>query len=220
MTVWAKHGRCFCWREFFHSPRTKFAWKLTLQPRQWKAAGEEIILYLDANEHLYTGPLAQLLQGEGILMLMLEKVLASTGQEAPYSHCHSRKPILGVVYATPGIKCLDAYVAPHENGVGDHCLHILDFYATSALGIEYQRLVRPTGRKLQYEVEKLVICYNWQLKKLFVHHGFFDKLENLMHNQSSLTPAQFKMRLDTWDSEFARLKLSAEEKYTQFYSVR
>ena len=54
-----------------------FSKHLIAQLRQWCTAGDEIILYVDANEHLYDGKLARLLQGEGLCME--EQVEASTG---------------------------------------------------------------------------------------------------------------------------------------------
>ena len=42
---------------------------LLTQMKQWRAAGDEIIPYVDANNDLYQGKLAQLLQGEGLLMI-------------------------------------------------------------------------------------------------------------------------------------------------------
>jgi hypothetical protein len=50
----------------------------------WRAAGEEVILFIDVNENVYTGPLAKALQGNGLRME--EQTLCLTGKEAPHSH--------------------------------------------------------------------------------------------------------------------------------------
>ncbi len=65
----------------------------------WHAAGEEVILFIDVNENIYTGPLAKALQGDGLWME--EQTLCSTGKEAPHSHCTVKVAIVGT-YATWG----------------------------------------------------------------------------------------------------------------------
>jgi hypothetical protein len=68
----------------------------------WRVAGEEVILFMDVTENIYTGPLAKTLQGDGLQME--EQTLCSTGKEAPHSHCTGKVAIVGT-YATPGIIC-------------------------------------------------------------------------------------------------------------------
>jgi hypothetical protein len=71
--------------------------QLVTQLRAWQAAGEEVILFIDVNENVYTGPLAKALQGEGLLIE--EQTLWSTGKEGPHSHCTWKVAIVGT-YAT------------------------------------------------------------------------------------------------------------------------
>ena len=61
--------------------------------------GEAVILFIDVNENIYTGPLAKALQGDGLWME--EQTLCSTGKEAPHSHCTVKVAIVGT-YATWG----------------------------------------------------------------------------------------------------------------------
>ncbi len=83
----------------------------------WRAASEEVILVIDVNENVYTGPLAKALQGNRLRME--EQTLWSTGKEAPHSHCTGKVAIVGT-YATPGIICTNSYLSPHGAGVGNH----------------------------------------------------------------------------------------------------
>jgi hypothetical protein len=73
-------------------------------------AGEDVILFIDVNENIYTGPLAKALQGNGLRME--EQILCSTGKETPHSHCTGKVAIVGT-YATPGIMCTNSYLSPH-----------------------------------------------------------------------------------------------------------
>ena len=214
MTVWAQHRRYFRKRGIFHNPRSMFSKQLVAQLRQWRAAGDELILYIDANEHLYDGNLAQILQGDGLCME--EQVLASTGQQAPYSHARGSTPISGT-YATPGIHCQNSYVAPHGTGVGDHRLQIHDFCATSVLGIDYPTLVRPEGRRLRCDVEKSVKNYNKVLKQLYLRHRVFEKFERIDQNYDTMTAAEFQLELNRWDREVVEYKRCAESKCNKKY---
>lgn len=109
MMVWAQHSHYFQKQGIFHSPRMLFTRHLVAQLKQWRATGNEIILFIDVNDDLYQSDLAEELQGNGLLMS--EQVLQSTGQEAPFSH-QTGKITISSTYAAPGIVCRDSYVKP------------------------------------------------------------------------------------------------------------
>jgi hypothetical protein len=113
------------------SPRQRFTADLVAQLLQWKNNGDEIILFMDLNEHAYSGDLAlRLLQD---YLLMTECFKSANGRESPASHYRGKKPITGC-YSTQGIDCVNVYVSLHQAGAGDHRYWILDFCAKSFLG--------------------------------------------------------------------------------------
>ncbi len=69
-----------------------------------------MVLFIDFNENVYTGPLAKALQGKGLQME--EQTLSLTGKEAPHSHCTGKVAIVAT-YATRGIICMNSYLSPH-----------------------------------------------------------------------------------------------------------
>jgi hypothetical protein len=71
-----------------------------------------VILFIDVNENVYTGPLAKAVQGNGLWME--EQTLCLTGKEAP-----GKVAIVGM-YATPGIICTNSYLSPQGAVVGNH----------------------------------------------------------------------------------------------------
>jgi hypothetical protein len=161
-TVAAQHRRYFMRKGNFLNPRDIFRRQLITQLREWQSKGNEIILFADLNENIYTGPLSQELQQPGLLME--EQTLKFTGRQAPYSHQTGKTPIVGT-FATPGILCTNLYLSPHGSGVGDHRFQLHDFDANSILGIEYPKTVRPTGRALCCEVVRTRKKYIKKLKK-------------------------------------------------------
>ena len=113
---------------------------------------------MDLNKNVYTGQLAKLLRGDDLLMSKQTSQL--TGTDALSSHCHGKVAIVGI-FATPMIVCLNLYLSPPEEGVGDHMFQVHDFVAHLILGSNYLKSsVSPTGRALQCGVEQMVKKYN------------------------------------------------------------
>ena len=84
-TVATQHTWYFWKRGIFLKPQKLFAMQLVTQLKLWRLAGEEIILFADTNENIYTGSLARRLRSDGLLME--EQTLRSMlGREAPHSH--------------------------------------------------------------------------------------------------------------------------------------
>jgi hypothetical protein len=101
-TVAAQHERYFRKKGNFKKPHEVFSTQVLIQLRAWQAVGDEIILFIDVNKNVYTGPLTKALRGEGLLME--EQALCSTGKEAPHSHCTGKVAIVGT-YTTLRIIC-------------------------------------------------------------------------------------------------------------------
>jgi hypothetical protein len=199
----------------FLNPRDIFRRQLITQLREWRSKGNEIILFADLNENIYTGPLSQELLQPGLLME--EQTLKSTGRQAPYSHQSGKTPIVGT-FATPGILCTNSYLSPHGSGVGDHRFQLHDFDADSVLGSEYPKTVRPTGRALRCEVVRTRKKYIKKLKKGFTKHRIYEKLEYLHLNKSTIPRGDFQQKFDSWDREVTQLKLGSEKGCNQFFN--
>lgn len=72
--VGAQHRRYFMERGNLNDPRDIFRDQLILQLKQWRAANEEIILFANLNENIYTGPIAQ---ATGIQPVILQGLIQS-----------------------------------------------------------------------------------------------------------------------------------------------
>jgi hypothetical protein len=66
--VAAQYKRYFWKKDNFNKPQEIFSSQLITQLRAWRAAGEEVILFIDVNENIYIGPLAKALRGDGLWM--------------------------------------------------------------------------------------------------------------------------------------------------------
>ena len=212
-TVATQHTRYFRKLGIFQKPQKLFATQLVTQLKHWQAAGEEIILFADMNENIYTGSLAWRLQADGFLME--EQTLRSTGREPPHSNQTGQVAIMGT-FATPGIVCTNLYLSPHGAGIDDHRFQVHGFDAHSVLGTEYPSTVQPLGRALCCKVAQTVKNYNTVLKQLLVHHRSFEKLEFLQQNQVNMSAVEFQLMFNQWDGEVTRLMLGLEKCCNKF----
>ncbi len=85
--------------------------------RQWKAAGDEILLMGDFNKNVYTGNLVIALAGDEFQMS--EMCSWTTGILLPPTHTRGSTQI-DAVYGTAGLFCSSMALFPWRVGVGDH----------------------------------------------------------------------------------------------------
>jgi hypothetical protein len=213
-TVWAQHRRYLRRNGFGDvSPRTKFELDLIEQLLEWKNAGDEIILFIDINDHAYTGRFPCRLGQQDLMMT--EQFLATNGYEAPNSHYTGHRPLTGC-FCTQGIDCINVFVSPPRAGAGDHRYWIMDFDAKSVLGAGYPHLVRPRGRRLKCVVRRTRVQYLRRYRKLSERHLMYRKMAKLQDGVGSLSPREIKIGLNKWDRENVEHKLSSEEHCNQF----
>jgi hypothetical protein len=94
--------------------------------RQWRWAGERLILCLDANKNIYLGKLGRELMdlhGLGMKEVMGEFTTRQLGT----TYFRGSMPI-DAVWATSDVAVVNACVMPVGYGVGDHRLFVMDFF--------------------------------------------------------------------------------------------
>jgi hypothetical protein len=89
---------------------------LALQIKQWKAAGENVLLFVDANSDVYDGILAKALNADDINMREVCREIL--GRKSPNSHHSGSLPITGI-FATSGLACSHVLQSGHNFGIGD-----------------------------------------------------------------------------------------------------
>lgn len=172
-----------------------------------------IILFIDVNDHAYTGRFPRRL-GQSDLM-MTEQFLAANGFEAPNSHYTGKRPLTGC-FCTQGIDCLNVFVSPPRAGAGDHRYWIMDFDAKSVLGAGYPHLARPKGRRLKCVVKRTRRKYLRRLRKLMERHKMYAKMQKMQEEVDVVPAVQTKIGMNKWDRENTEDKLSSEDHCNQF----
>ena len=214
-TVWSQHVRHFRKTGRSGSPRECFLTDLVDLLLLWRSQGDEIVLFVDTNEHANKGHLATRLSGPDLMMR--EQFLSLHGRSGPASYFRGSKPLDGC-YCTPGVDCLNVLVSPHQAGAGDHRYWILDFDAKSLIGAGYPHLVRPKGRRLKCTVHRARKSYTKKLRRLSVEHRMFEKMESMIlaSEQPGYCADDLAARMNSFDMEHTQQQYAAENQCNYF----
>ena len=120
------------------SSRSTFFDQLIAQLVGWKNSDANIILLGDFNENVYTVPIAKHLALPDLNFN--ERCLKCTSVHIPPTFRDGVIPI-NAIYATAGIKSVNAFILPHKGGIRDQRCFILDFTSSSIIGTKFPNIV-------------------------------------------------------------------------------
>ncbi len=184
------------WQQQDHitCPRVKFREDLGKLLKEWRAAGDKLIVCLDANENIYTQALGKLLTNpEGLGMI--EAVGRYTGKKIGPKYFWGQLPIDGI-WTTPNVTVSNACIMPAGYGIGNHRLFIIDLHTASLVGPSPPRERRAASRRLNTRLPHVV------KNTLRIWRRIYDSID-LSKNWERLTPAAqigrvFGQRLRRW----------------------
>ena len=214
-TVYNQHSRYFRSIGDHRCPRTIFVDHLGKQIALWKAAGEQVILFTDANSDVYRGILAKRLNEPDIRMRELCREIL--GKESPNSHFRGSTPLTGV-FATSEIRGVNAFQSGHGGGIGDHRVFIVDVDMGSLIGEDFPKVVRLPGRKLQASRHKPRKAYIKSLRKNIKQHRLIEKYEALLLGHHSLSEVDKQKQIDKLDLIKTEFMTCAESSCRKIYS--
>jgi len=155
-------------------PRVKFRDDLIKLLKTWRAAGDRIVVCLDANEDIYRKAIGKALMVEEGLD-MKEVVGAYTGKWIGPTFFRGQLPIDGV-WATSDIRVSNACLMPAGYGIGDHRLFIIDRHTSSLVGTEPLRARRVASRRLNNSLPHVAKKYADCLEANIIRHRLIEKL--------------------------------------------
>ena len=193
------------------SPYNLFLSDLTRQLQCWRAAGERIVLFIDANEHILRGKLAQLLGNRHINMKEVShRFWGESGEHNTY--ILGKQPIDGI-YATPDVEVQGFLSLSFHESVGDHRTTFGDISTTSMIGLHKPHIVRPTTRRLTTKQARSVQEYNNELWDRLCRHripGRWEKLAADIHRDSGSGIKDIQGQAETLHRETLEHRLGAE----------
>lgn len=120
------------------SHRTNFLWKTC-----WIKAGDRILLFMDANEHITKGLIHTKLTSKDVGLKEISH--RHWGATPPHTHINGSIPIDGI-FASAELEIMHCLHLSFHESVGDHRTMIVEISMRSILGQHQSSIVRPATR--------------------------------------------------------------------------
>jgi hypothetical protein len=212
-TVREHHKRYFEARGNLHSACTIFCEQSIAQLIVWKHTDSDIVLLGDFNENLYFGRFSKRLSQQNLMLS--KQCLQCTSIHTPPTFRDGTIPI-NAIFATAGIECVNAYISPHKEGMGDHRCFIVNFTSSSIIGTNFPNIVWCSARKLHCKSTRLVRSYNAELDMLCNRHKMYQRIYFIYSHIDCFSDDNFLYLMNNWDSKHVQFKLHSEVECTKF----
>jgi hypothetical protein len=183
--IWQHHNHITC-------PCVKFRDDLGKLLKEWRAAGDRLIVCLDANKNIYTQALGKMLTNPKGLG-MIEAVGRNTGKKIGPTYFWGQLPINGV-WTTPDVTVSNACIMPAGYGIGDHRLFIINLHTASLVGPGPLRERRAASRWLNTRLPHVVKKYTENLEENLRQHQLIEKLGEAHTGSANKEGVQSKIR--------------------------
>jgi hypothetical protein len=151
--------------------------------KQWREAGKQLVLCLDANEIIYRAALGQQLtdlHGLG----MTEVVGDFTGRQLGARFFRGCE-LIDAIWVTRDLGVARACIMPVGYGVGDHHLFVVDFSTASMIGTCPPKIVWPALLRLNTEIPGCALWCNWSLHKNILHHKLLERIIHVAESEEN-----------------------------------
>ena len=146
--------------------------KLTI----WKAAGDRLILFIDANESIIRGSTCKALLDIGMREVTHKYWDKST---EPNTHISGSSAINGI-FTTGDIDTTNFLSLSFDESIGDHRTMILEVSTASTIGYFQGKIVRPSSRRLTTKQPRVLAAYNARLEQQYQVHRIPNRLNELL----------------------------------------
>ncbi len=216
-TTYQQHRQFFITqRKDLTCPRTKFREDLVTQLTRWRKDGDQLIVCLDANKHIYKKSIGKALTD--IKGLAMKEVVGEfTRTPIGSTFFRGSKPIDGV-RATFDILVCNTAIMPAGYGIGNHRLFVINFSMMDIIGKSPPRIVRPASRRLNTKIPRVAAEYAQILKKKILKHRLIERT-GAAHT-SSKSRRKVVKRLNRPNDEFGQYMRHAEKKCRKIKSGR
>ncbi len=144
------------------------------QIKQWRAAGDRIILFMDHNKHMINGLLGKALADKKGLDLQ-EANVQHTGASPDMTFFRGPKPI-NRLWISSDLDISNACVMPFGYGIGNHRAFILDILIKLLVGVDPVKIVQPAGRQLNSRLPGCNKLYIDSLEANIIWHSLLERL--------------------------------------------
>jgi len=147
---------------------------LAKQIKEWRKAGDRIVLVMDVNDNPLTSRFYQQLQKEKTGLV--EFTHKCWGPTLPYMHISGSSPIDGGSKSSE-IEIVNLGMLTFAESPGDHRSLIIDISTRSLLGEFRFKICRPVSRRLVTSQQQSVDRYNKIVREQFDIHQIVERLD-------------------------------------------
>jgi hypothetical protein len=173
-TVYQQQVRYIQSRGLQVDPVTLFDSDLFKKIKEWRGAGERIVLVIDVNSHPLHNDLYQQLQERRTEMEEFSH--KCWGPKAPYTHPAGKSPIDGA-YKSPEVEIVNLCMLTFAESPGDHRSLCFDISSHSLLGKFRHKVCRPISWRLVTSQPSLVKRYSEIVREQFKTHRIVERLD-------------------------------------------
>ena len=211
-TVYQQHMTYIHRHRLQTTPYTLFLTDLVQQLTTWIAAGDRILLFIDANEQVTNGPIFRALTD--INMKELTHKFWQPGI-IPHTHISGTKAIDGI-FATHELEITGLLELSFDESVGDHRTMIVETTTVSTIGRFQGNIVRPTSRRLTTKQPRVMEAYNSRLEEQYKSHRIQERLDHLLSQTTAterrVIDQQLTDKILSIHDEMDEYKTNAESK--------
>ena len=176
-STYAQQMRYWRTKQNYVNPRRLFREQLIANLVKWREEGDKLILMIDSNENMQSGPLSKALKMDSLQMC--DVVQSQTNIPGPPTFIRGTRQI-DAIWATQDLTITKACFLPFNFALGDHRGILLDISHTSFLGDTMRTISRHTGRRLQCNLPRIKEKYNYHLEVFCRRHNILTKIHNIM----------------------------------------
>jgi len=211
-TVFRQHMNYIYTHGLNTTPYRLFVDDITRQLKQWRAQGDRLLLFIDANEHVVRGPLARRLQADDISLREIGNTFWPDKSAEPHTHADGSQPIDGI-FSTPDIDITNFLALSFHESVGDHRTMIVEITTSSAIGKYQGNIVRPSSRRLTMRQPRAVEAYNTEMERQLQIHNVekrIDILREKIAQSEQPIPSHLADECSKIHAQIAQLRIRSE----------
>ena len=158
------------------TPYELFCSDLLTQLRTWREQGYNVVMVMDANEHVLTGQFTRQLANVGLKEVSHKQ----WGDSEPNTYIDGSQPIDGV-WISSGLELGGLLILPFSMSVGDHRTILFDLSTRSLIGKFEHRIVRSACRRLNTKNSSLG-RYTKILDRQMSIHRMYQRLDAIIES--------------------------------------
>ena len=177
-TVFHQHARGLAQLDDHRNPIDALLEDLQLAINAWKAAGDHIIIGMDANEDVRVGQVHDTFEKLGLREAILDRH-SNESPPATQNRNTKRQPIDGIWVSRCVSISAGGYLPFGDACPSDHRMLMIEIQYSIAFGQRPPEIAKTTPKRLKTNDPRMIKNYNIQVRKAMIDTGFRQRYESL-----------------------------------------